>query len=115
MNVVEYYMFGKIIVNGQTYTKDLIIFPDYIQSNWWRKEGHTLHLEDLTEVFNRKPEILVVGIGAQGVMKISEEIKEEIKRKGLELIIAKTGQAVEEYNKLVKDNKNVAAALHLTC
>ncbi len=31
------YSFGNITINGETYTKDVIIYPDRIFSLWWRK------------------------------------------------------------------------------
>jgi len=44
---IDYYDFGVIIVDGRKYSRDLIITPKRIISNWWRVEGHKLCLEDL--------------------------------------------------------------------
>jgi len=42
--MIEHYSFGRIVIDGKEYTKDLIIYPDKIRANWWRKEGHKLRL-----------------------------------------------------------------------
>ena len=36
-----------------------------VVSNWWRRDGHSLVLEDLEEVLDELPERLIVGMGAQ--------------------------------------------------
>ena len=115
MNLVESYRFGKIVINGQKYNKDLIVFPDEVRTNWWRKNGHSLCLEDLTVLDDIKTDFLIVGIGSAGVMKVPSEVIQELKQKEIEVIVLKTPEAVEEYNRLVKEGKQVAAAFHLTC
>jgi len=112
--MIEHYSFGRIIVNGKEYTRDLIIYPEKIYSNWWRKEGHKLHIEDIKEVLDYGPEILIVGTGYSGLMKVPKEVKEKIEEKGIRLIVQKTKEACETYNRLFKKHKTVAA-LHLTC
>lgn len=115
MNLVEEYKFGRIKVSGREYYSDIIIFPDEILSNWWRKEGHSLCLEDLEEVIKRKPKILIIGNGYSGVMRVPGSVIEELKRMGIEVIVKHTREAVKEYNRLAKAGEKVAAALHLTC
>ncbi|MGQ4894413.1 MAG: Mth938-like domain-containing protein [Candidatus Njordarchaeia archaeon] len=115
MMQIESYRFGEIIINGKTYTQDLIIFPERIRTNWWRKEGHRLHLEDLTEVLEYKPEILIVGTGYDGLMKVPRELIETLEKKGIKVIVKKTKDACNEFNKYIKEKRKVVAAFHLTC
>ncbi|HDD24034.1 MAG TPA: hypothetical protein ENF52_01190, partial [Chloroflexi bacterium] len=62
---IESYEFGRITIRGQTYTSDVLVFPDgQVQSNWWRAEGHRLRLEDLTELLSQRPDVIVVGTGS---------------------------------------------------
>jgi len=53
--MIEHYSFGKITIDGQTYTSDLIIYPGKIDTSWWRKEGHNLQVEDLKDVLIDSP------------------------------------------------------------
>ena len=111
---VEHYSFGKITIDGKTYTSDVIIYPGRVDSSWWRKEGHNLQVVDLSDVINAKPEILIVGTGSSGLMKVPKETLSHLESKGIEVYIALTEKTVELFNKLRKD-KIVIAALHLTC
>ncbi|MEN3190684.1 MAG: MTH938/NDUFAF3 family protein [Atribacterota bacterium] len=112
--MIESYSFGQIIIDGKKYNSDLIIYKNDINSNWWRKEGHNLYIEDVQDIINKKPEVIIVGTGYYGLMKVSTELIKYLESKGIELIIKKTKDACDEYNKLYKDKK-VVAAFHLTC
>jgi hypothetical protein len=111
---IESFSFGNIKVEGSTYTRDVIIYPNRIDANWWRKEGHSLIPEDIQEVIKERPEVLIVGCGVSGCLTIPRKTQEELLRKGIELISLPTEDAISEYNKL-SPTKNVIACLHLTC
>ena len=111
---IEHYRSGTITVDGQRHTRDLIILPERIVAGWWRKEGHVLHPDDLTTVFEAAPEVLVVGTGAYGMMRVTGETRRALEIAGIRLIAAPTTEAVGTYNELRKETR-VAAALHLTC
>jgi len=113
--IIEAYGFGYIVVDGKRYTSDVIIFPDRVMDGWWRKEGHKLYVEDLEEVFKAKPEVLVVGTGYAGLMKVPEETRKYIAGQGIELIVESTRKAWKTYNKLAQSGRRVVAAFHLTC
>lgn len=114
-HMIDSYKFGKVVVNGEEYEKDLIIFPDHVKSDWWRIEGHKLRDEDLKDVFLFSPDVLVVGKGAYGLMKISEEVEKALAERGIRLRARRTAEACDIYNALVKKGKRAVAALHLTC
>lgn len=80
--MIDSYRFGRVIVDGVEYDRDLIIFPEGIKSNWWRVEGHRLLVEDIQDILSLKPDVLVVGRGARGLMEISEEVKEGLTGRG---------------------------------
>jgi len=115
--LIESYEFGEIVINGKRHTNDVIIFPNKVLDNWWRKEGHRLQVEDLSEVLNAglQTEVLVVGTGNSGLMEVSDEVKEVLKSKGIMLIFENTKKAWHTFNKLLKSGQNVVAAFHLTC
>ncbi|MBI1810547.1 MAG: Mth938-like domain-containing protein [Nitrospirae bacterium] len=111
------YSFGKITVDNKTYTSDVVMYPDKVDSKWWRKEGHYLQPADLTDIINAKPDILIIGTGASGIMQVPDETLKFLKAKGIEVHVEITGKAVELFNKLQseKSGKRIIAALHLTC
>jgi hypothetical protein len=111
---IQSYQFGEIKVNNKTYHQDIIIFPERVKSSWWRKEGHNLAMVDIQDVLEAKPDVLIIGQGYYGIMKVSDAVCNEIKNRGIELYVKKTNQAVEMYNHL-QDKRAVIAALHLTC
>ncbi len=114
MDRITGYSFGSITVDGKHYSSDVIIYPDGVDSSWWRSEGHLLQPADLDRVLAAKPDVLVVGTGAMGVMKVPESTVRFLKGRGIDVRVARTAEAVKIYNG-IRENTNAVAALHLTC
>jgi len=115
--LIDSYEFGAMVINGKRYTSDVVIFPDRVLDGWWRREGHRLYVEDLKEVLGAEPtpEVLVVGTGYSGLMKVSPGVEEALRGSGIELIAQPTKQACQTFNELLKSGRRVVAAFHLTC
>jgi hypothetical protein len=110
---LEDYTFGRLCVDGSEQTRDLIVLPDRVVTNWWRRDGHSLVIEDLAEVLDGLPKRLIVGVGAQGRLHPDPAAIAELERRGLTVECLRTDAAVRRYGEL--DERNTAAALHLTC
>ncbi|MFZ0388834.1 MAG: MTH938/NDUFAF3 family protein [Calditrichia bacterium] len=116
MHRINEYRFGKILIDDHYYDSDVIIFPDKIKDHWWRNEGHNLLPPDLPFLQSSKAGILVIGQGFYGRMQISDGVKKIAAEQKWEVKSGKTSRAVQIYNELIDHNeKNVVAALHLTC
>lgn len=114
MSRIDSYHFGQIVIDGKKYSSDIILFPDRIRDNWRRNKSHELTIEDIREAVDENPEVLIVGTGASGLMRVLPEVQEEAEARNIKLIVEPTGKACEIYNRLSRFQK-VAAALHLTC
>jgi hypothetical protein len=112
--MIESYSFGRITINGRHYRSDVIIYPDRVDDSWWRVKGHDLCMDDIDAILDYKPEVLVIGKGNSGMMRVPDSVQREIIGRGIELLTGNTQEAVERYNKVFNKKKTVAA-LHLTC
>ena len=110
---LEDYTFGRIRVDGEEHTRDLIVLPDRVVPDWWRRDGHSLAMEDLDEVRDELPERLILGCGANGQLKPDPAVIEALERRGIEVEALETADAVRRYGE--SDERRTAAALHLTC
>ncbi len=111
---IDSYEFGRMTVDGEVYSSDLIILPDRIIGNWWRAQGHSLSTEDLKEVVRYPLHLLLLGTGMYGMMQVPETTVRELKEKGIETLILKTKEAYRIFNEQAGKG-GVAAAFHLTC
>ena len=109
------YSFGLVKVDGRTMTRDLILVGDEIFSPWIRKEGHRLHIDDLKWALDRRPDVLIVGTGAFGALRVSSEVVDILGERGIELLSVKTEEAIAAYNHRIGRGDRVACGLHLTC
>jgi len=112
---IDSYQFGKIVIDGASYSSDCIILGDSVNSNWWRKQGHSLSAEDIETIIAAKPSVLVVGCGSSGLMKVPDETRQVLQEHDIRLEAVDTAKAVQKFNELSETGINVAAALHLTC
>jgi hypothetical protein len=111
---IERYEFGRIVIDGQTFTRDLLIWPDRIKSDWWRQEAHLLQLDDVAEALVANPQVLVVGQGEPGKMQVDPALAAFLRDRGVELRVHPTQEACRVINEL-GGKRRLAAALHLTC
>jgi hypothetical protein len=112
--VIESYDFGVIKIAGGIYRSDVIIYPDHVDSQWWRKQGHLLEMNDIKEVIETKPDVIIIGTGQSGYMHVSDNTLAKIHKLNIETIVMPTEKACKEYNRIAS-KKKVIACLHLTC
>lgn len=113
----ERYEFGSIRVDGTTFDHDLVIDRGEIRK---RKKGPS---RELRAEFGHTPltiaedipwdcRRLVIGSGAAGSLPIVDEVIQEADRRGVELLVLPTSEAIQELERSPDDTN---AVLHLTC
>ena len=111
------YTFGSVHVDGVTYEHDLIIDHGKIRkrnkgaSHKFRGAyGHTplSAAEDLPWRCRR----LVIGTGADGALPVMTQVRDEARRRKVDLVVLPTAEAIGMLSKASKDTN---AVLHLTC
>jgi len=113
--MIEKYSFGRLQVNGKMYSSDLILYPDgSLNSSWWRRSGHLLQLEDLERTIEVQPEIVIIGTGANGMMRVERGVVDYLLTQCSRVIVEKTEKAVKDYNEL-SPHHSVVGLFHLTC
>jgi hypothetical protein len=102
-----------VVVDGKEHSRDVIVLPGRVVGDWWRRDGHSLVIEDLAEVVDELPERLIVGCGANGRLHPHPSVVEALAERGVEMEALPTEKAVRRYEE--SNPARTAAALHLTC
>ena len=114
--VFDRFSFGSISINGLSYEHDVVIDRGKIRkrdkkpSKKFREDfGHTpLSLE---EEIPWKCHRLIIGTGG-GALPVMKEVKQEARRREIELIVVPTAEAI----RVLKDEpEDTNAILHVTC
>jgi len=119
MAKIDELTFGSIVVEGKKHRRDIFIFSDGTIKS--RKGGflmfgsHKIKRQELEELSQGQPEIIVVGTGTDGVATLAPDMESWIKEKNLNLLIKPSYDAVAKLNELVEQKKRVAALIHITC
>jgi len=111
--------FGEVIVGDKAYNRDVYITADGTvkkrKKELAREEYHTAHTlgpSELEKVCRGGPEIVFVGTGESGSLKVSEEALRYLSQRSIECKAVPTPQLAEVYN---KSAKRKAAVIHVTC
>ncbi len=112
MPKINSFSFGSLTIDRKKYEDDMVIHWDGEITP--RESSHTFSKNELIDLLLKGPEIVIVGTGTGGCVKIEKEAEKFARLKNIEFIVKKTPEAVEEFNKLSK-NKKVIAVIHVTC
>ena len=113
--MIESFRFGKIVVDGVAYSRDIKIVENRVVADWWRRRGHRVEIGDVEDLLAAAPEVLVIGRGQPGLMKASSELRQRLRDQGIEMVEAKTARAIDIFNRLCASGRRVAAAFHVGC
>lgn len=113
--MIEQYSFGRMTINGRVFTEDVLICREVMVSPWWRKQGHVVQVKDLEIILDQKPEVVILGQGQPGQMKVSRELQEDLQALRIELIQKPTQEAVKDFDRRLEQGEHVCGGFHLTC
>jgi len=83
---------------------------------WSARKGHTVKPHKLGLVLRADVDVLVIGNGVYGKLKITQAARKVVRKAGIEeLIVEKTPDACATYNRLMREGKRVAFLAHGTC
>jgi hypothetical protein len=112
--------FGTITINGKSYDHDVIIrLSGAVEKRRKRlsKEmygtSHILSKAEAKFVFEGGCELLIVGAGQDGNVRLSPEATDYFDKKHCRVVLQRTPEAILTYNKSAEKRK--AALMHVTC
>ncbi|MEN8134071.1 MAG: MTH938/NDUFAF3 family protein [Thermodesulfobacteriota bacterium] len=110
---IDYYKPGKISVNGERYENNIVILPDgSIEPG--PDDMHYVSLSEIEDIISI-PGIrtLVIGTGYDGKGTLSNKLIKVVRKKGVELKMMLTKDAMKFLNETPKEG--LVAMLHLNC
>jgi uncharacterized protein len=111
-NIFSGYGDGYVMINQIRHEKNMIVFPDQLIEHWPVASVAALSHEHFDEILARKPEIILLGTGAQLRFPDYTLMARILQtRTGFEVM--DTQAACRTYNILVEEGRQVAAAIIL--
>lgn len=115
---IDAYKFGRITIDGADYDHDVVIEGGKIRK---RKKGPSKRRR---EEFGHTPltagekipwsaSRLWIGTGAHGRMPVADDVREEARRRRIELVMKATPEMVKLINEALPADTNLI--LHVTC
>jgi polyphosphate kinase 2 (PPK2 family) len=110
--MIQAFEYGRITIADQDYDADILVYPDGDIKESQRSDEHQLKVTDIEPLINAEPEVIVLGLGTVGQLKVKPKVKDQIASSGIELHAYKTEKAIEIYRDL-RIQKSIAALFHL--
>ena len=96
---IESYDFGSIVIEGVEFNRDVIISPSRgVISNWWRREGHRICIEDIKDFLYENVDAVVIGTGYYGMVEVDKDVIDFYRSRGIEVVATDSRNAVRIYN-----------------
>lgn len=119
---IERFEWGLFQINGVCHSaegqgvgKDICILAGEVRP-WSERKGHRLKPHMVAPALRPDVKVLVIGNGVNGAIRVGKKIHRMVMEAGIdELIIEKTPEACQVYNRLVRQGKAVALLAHGTC
>jgi hypothetical protein len=115
---VDAYEFGQITIDGVAYDRDVVVDRGRIRN---RKKGPSKPRKDefghtpltAAEEIPWKAQRLWIGTGAHGRLPVTDDLREEARRRGVELFMKPTPELVPLINRSLPPDTNLI--LYVTC
>ncbi len=119
MAKIDAFNFGFIVVDGKQYVSDVLILSDGSvtdrDASRGRTGSHFVSKNEIERLLRMQPDALIIGCGTNWMVKLSEDATIFLEQSNYIPILLSSPLAVEKYNKLVAEQKRVAAIIHVTC
>jgi hypothetical protein len=109
------FKFGSITIDKKKYDHDVIV-------TWHGKvkpadfsERHLFGKEEMMELLFERPEVIVIGIGTESLVRVDPDVLEFAEQKNVQIIDRPTELAIDDFNELVREGRHVVAYMHITC
>ena len=105
--------FGEIMIDNKTYYSDMIV--------WWdgrveyREKSHIFGVNELSKIASKNIEMVVVGTGTEGILKIEEDVESVAEEMNIQVFVDTSPKAIEMFNAFQNEGKKVVAVIHATC
>jgi hypothetical protein len=119
---IEAFSWGRFLINGEIHAesvegvgKDICIVDGQVTA-WKARKGHRLKPKMVACVLDHDVDILIIGNGVNGAIKVLKKTQETIIDHGIQkLIIKTTPEACQMYNQMLLQGEKVALLAHGTC
>ncbi|MGB8365992.1 MAG: Mth938-like domain-containing protein [Rhizomicrobium sp.] len=111
--------FGSVTIDGKTYGHDVVIG---LSGHVWKRKkklskklygtSHTISEAEAEAVFEKGSDLLIIGTGQEGNVRLSPEAESYLAKKGCKVLLEPTQEAIKSFNRA---HGHKIALMHVTC
>ena len=89
---INSFRFGSLTINNKTYDTDMVVSWDGELIS--RESSHTISKEEMMDMLVKGPEVILVGTGTAGCLKIGKDIEDLAHRHPLPVVVAPSARSL---------------------
>lgn len=101
---------GKIIINDQSYSSNLLLSPSLVLPDWQVDDPASIAAADFDDAVKMEPDLIIFGTGDKLVFP-DTSVSAALLARGIGFEVMDTRAACRTYNLLAMDRRSVVAAL----
>ena len=105
--MIDEYKYGMFKIDGKTHYDDIKILGTKVR--FWECRSREINVGDIKDLLEMNPEIVIIGLGAGGLISVSDSVRDMLHSKKIKLHAENNPKACELYNQSLMDGKKVAA------
>jgi len=109
-HLIQGYESGRILIDGKSYHRGLILTPERILDGWGPSNPADLSEDDVRALIELDPQVIVIGTGQRQVFP-SPAVYASAMRHGVGVEIMDTGAACRTYNIVMAEGRRIVAGL----
>ena len=115
---IDIFQPGKITIGEKSYKHDILILTDGTVKRrddvFLNFVSHNVKQAEIVELLKGYPEVVVVGTGVEGKVRLSFNLERLVTELKADLIALPSPEAVSRFNQSVDEGKRTAALIHIT-
>jgi uncharacterized protein len=109
-NLIRAWERGRVLVGDRWIAGNIIVSAERVITEWSAQNPRMLRLEDLAAALEQKPEIILIGTGADASLP-DVDLMSALAERGVGLEFMTTPAACRTYNVLAHEQRRVVVAL----
>jgi hypothetical protein len=107
--MIDEYKYGMFTIDGKLVEDDIKLLGTRLR--YWECRNRTVSLKDVNDIFAFRPELVIFGLGAGGLISVADQVKDALHDKNIRFVEKKNADACTLYNDALKEGKSVVAVL----
>ena len=105
--MIQEYKYGMFKIDNKVYYDDIKLLGSKVK--FWECRTREITMNDVQDLIETNPQLIVIGLGAGGLISVSDDVRDALRMRRIEMKAEKNQKASEIYNQAIQSGQRVVA------